>query len=460
MGEIKITDSPHKTGLALSIDGAIYEQPCITISESRAELQTDSVGGDSFFEVVILDSEIADVVMAHRFSDLSKEIMRIVIRPSVKLIEGETEISQDITIRRDFVGVRGGYVGQNYLAITIYIEPSDQARWRGRDVGEYEKEFRRIFERQNFPDIKWRPEEARIRPTGTIEVGISLENRISLLFEVKDVDATIESEAFKHAGILKHLHELTEFSLKSQYPNRNVEKIIRSIEFPPEYHRSGVTILSYFADVLRHKNLSEEVKVSIEQNGLNVSLIIETPTGRREQIEQTLKIYGMVVLRKQPPESLTTDPYELAELKSQLRYAEVQIETQRELLAAKKADVESLRAEVKDTRDMVRGFMSLMEGLVSHNTALATSLKELAQQAAQGQNKALENALENLSKMLDRGVREEDREEVLQNLTTIQREDPGVFQRVYDTLLMGAISEGAGNYLYSWLLYFVNTLPK
>ena len=62
--------------------------------------------------------------------------------------------------------------------------------------------------------------------------------------------------------------------------------------------------------------------------------------------------------------------------------------------------------------------------------------------------------------MVKRGVRVEDREEVIQNLTTIQREDPSVFQRVYDTLLMGAISEGAGNYLSAWLQFFVGTLPK
>ena len=62
--------------------------------------------------------------------------------------------------------------------------------------------------------------------------------------------------------------------------------------------------------------------------------------------------------------------------------------------------------------------------------------------------------------MIERGVREEDRDEVIRNLSTIQRESPGVFRRVYDTLLMGAISEGAGNYLYAWLQFFVGTLPK
>lgn len=179
----------------------------------------------------------------------------------------------------------------------------------------------------------------------------------------------------------------------------------------------------------------------------------------------------MVVLRKQPPEFLTTDPYEVAELKSQLRLADVQIETQRELLAAKNADVESLRAEVKDTRALVRHmqeqagedrarFMSLMEGLVSHNTNLATGLKELAQQAAQAQNKALASALENLDKMIERGVREEDREEVIRNFTTIQQQDPGVLRRVYDMLAVGGVTGAAGNYLYAWLQFFIGSLPK
>src|SRR5687768_7505168 len=97
---------------ALSIDGTTFGSLNIFITESKAELQSDSEGGNSFFEVVILDKEISDVVMAHYFSDLSREIKRIVIFPSSNLIQGETEISQGITIHRGYVGVRGGYVGQ------------------------------------------------------------------------------------------------------------------------------------------------------------------------------------------------------------------------------------------------------------------------------------------------------------------------------------------------------------
>jgi hypothetical protein len=456
MIEIKVINTGYQNKLALAIDGAIYEHSRILISESGAELQTDSVGGDSFFEVTILDHEIADMVMVHRFSDISKEIMRIVLHPSLKLIEGETAIAQGIAIRRGFVGVRGGYIGETYIVFNFYFDPDNWKQlW---SIREYQKEFRRIFERQNLPDIKWKPEEARIDGIGSIE------DRIALRFSVQDNTTTIEAEAFKHSKVLKYLHELTESSLEPQLRNPDTEQIIRSIEFPPEYYHSGITILSYFTAVLRHKNLSEQVKVSIQQSGLKVRLIIESPSGQRELIERALETYALVVTGNRPIEELTTDPYEVMELKCQLRIAHAQLQNQRDMLALKSSEVGDTkvslkRLEQRSDEDRAR-FMALIERLTSHNAELATGFKELAEQAAQAQNKALAGALENLYKVVERGAREEDREEVIQSLTTIHREDTGVFQRVYDTLLMGAVSEGAGNYLYSWLQFFVGTLPK
>jgi hypothetical protein len=272
-------------------------------------------------------------------------------------------------------------------------------------------------------------------------------------------------------SILDRLLQLDAHVSANQSKDAQVERIIRSIEFPPEYRSSGVTILSYFADVLRHKNLSEDVKVSIEQRDLKVSLVIESPSGQRELIEQTLETYALVVTGKRPIEDLTTDPIEAMELKAQLRLARAQLDNQRDMLAMKSAETVQLRADLEDTRASVRRleqkaevetsrFLALVEGLASHNTALATGLKELAQQAAQGQNKALEGALENLYSLVEQGVKEEDRDEVIQNLTTIRQQDPGVFKRVSDILVSGAISGAAGNYLYAWLQFLVGSLPK
>ena len=62
------------------------------------------------------------------------------------------------------------------------------------------------------------------------------------------------------------------------------DNIIRSIEFAPEYHQSGLAILSYFGQVLRDKYPETKAKVTIEQDGLTVRMIIETPEGERVRI--------------------------------------------------------------------------------------------------------------------------------------------------------------------------------
>jgi DNA-binding transcriptional MerR regulator len=328
------------------------------------------------------------------------------------------------------------------------------------NINEYIHEFGQVVQRE--PRFKATYDDLRDQRSSPAFV---------VSFLVENVDAPIGEEALKREETMRDLHALTEASLASKLGRPEAERIIRSIEFPPEYHRSGITILSYFADVLRHKNLSEEVKVSIEQSGLNVSLVIETPTGQRELIERTLKAYALVVTGKQPIDTLTTDPYEVAELKSQLRLAGVQIENQRELLALKGSEVTDLRNEVADAKASLKRLetrsdedraqlMKLIEGLVSHNAELASTFKELTEQAARFQNKALGDALDGLHKVIERGVREEDREEVIQNLSTIQREDPGIFKRVSEVLVAGAVSGAAGNYLYAWLQFFVGSLPK
>jgi HSP20 family molecular chaperone IbpA len=85
--------------------------------------------------------------------------------------------------------------------------------------------------------------------------------------------------------------------------NNDVSKVERSIEFPPEYWEAGTSILSYFSRILGVKYPSQKIKVRIEQEGLMLRMIIDTPTGEKEKIEKTLEEYGLVVTGKILPES-------------------------------------------------------------------------------------------------------------------------------------------------------------
>ncbi len=123
---------------------------------------------------------------------------------------------------------------------------------------------------------------------------------------------------------------------------RNPNRIIRLIEFPPEYHQSGVSILNYFGTVLRKKYPENRAKIRIEQDGLKVTMTIDPLQGEREVIEKTLTEYGLVITGNMTPEKFTEDPLLVIELKSQLRIAKAQVETQRDLIGYQRAETGKL----------------------------------------------------------------------------------------------------------------------
>jgi len=115
--------------------------------------------------------------------------------------------------------------------------------------------------------------------------------------------------------------------------------IKRSIEFPPEYHQAGISILNEFGSVLRTKYPDTKAKIRIEQDGLKVTMIIDPVGGSREVIEKELDKYGLVIKGQMTPEEYApNNPLLVIELKSELRNAHYRIETQRDMLQLKEKE--------------------------------------------------------------------------------------------------------------------------
>jgi hypothetical protein len=130
-----------------------------------------------------------------------------------------------------------------------------------------------------------------------------------------------------------HYDYLNRLRSLDPYKNRNFRKVERSIEFPSEYWTAGNSILSYFSHILSVKYPAQNIKVKIEQEGLLLRMIIDTPEGTTETIEQTFNDYVMVISRQLPPESLLTDPFEVMALKNKLQIAELELRQAKELFA-------------------------------------------------------------------------------------------------------------------------------
>ena len=144
------------------------------------------------------------------------------------------------------------------------------------------------------------------------------------------------------------------FSDQKKENHTQNKTVIRSIEFPPEYHQAGISILNYFGTVLRKKYPDTQAKIRIEQDGLKVSMTVDPGNGTRETIERALDEYGLVVIGKLAPEEFTDDRLLMIELKSKLRIAHNEIEMQKDLL--KYQDNRIRNQEIQINR-----FLSLME---------------------------------------------------------------------------------------------------
>lgn len=142
--------------------------------------------------------------------------------------------------------------------------------------------------------------------------------------------------------------------------DENIEthlKVERSIEFPPEYWEAGTSILSYFNRILNVKYPNKKIKVRIEQEGLLLRMIIDTPNGEKEEIEKTLEEYGMVVTGKMQPESFLGDPFEAMALKNKLEIADLELRQTRKLLAFTRDNsqqrIESLEVQVNKLHNII-----------------------------------------------------------------------------------------------------------
>lgn len=159
-------------------------------------------------------------------------------------------------------------------------------------------------------------------------------------FEFQEIQPLFMKIPFLIFGIDFEPHEIevTEITGKPE-----ILMIERSIEFPPEYHQAGLGILNYFGTVLREKYPNQNAKVKIEQDGLTVRLIIESENGSKEVIEQALHEYELVVSGQTSPNDFFLSPIKALELKNQLGIFQLQVESQRDIIALQHGQIRDLK---------------------------------------------------------------------------------------------------------------------
>jgi hypothetical protein len=84
--------------------------------------------------------------------------------------------------------------------------------------------------------------------------------------------------------------------------------IERSLALPTAYQQGGLYLLTSVSAVLRQQHPDIPIHCRLTQSGPMVRLLVDTPIGARETVEQTLQAYGGVVTEHQPPAAWLVDP--------------------------------------------------------------------------------------------------------------------------------------------------------
>jgi response regulator of citrate/malate metabolism len=231
-------------------------------------------------------------------------------------------------------------------------------------------------------------------------------------------------------------------------------KIIRSIEFEPEYYQAGLSILSYFNTIVSQKYPDIKIKVKIEQEGSAVRMLIETPDGEKEKVEKTLVEYGLVVLGQISPESFLPSPYEVMALKNKIEISALELRQSKELLrlveSNNKVRIDSLEEQVTQLNRL------LAEGLKGHNKSNDIILKILDTSTLSNE---IANDLRQLLSKTEKGIFSADEQEVKRILKNIQLADPKILYDLRD-FIRDSVVGVSGNFLYSWIVSIIACLPK
>lgn len=239
-----------------------------------------------------------------------------------------------------------------------------------------------------------------------------------------------------------------------------VVRISKYIEFPAEHYQAGLSILTYFSTVLRQQVPETKAKVRIEQEGLAVRLVVETPSGERQVIEKTLHEYGLVVTGKMKADQLLSDPQQVIQLVNKLELAHTELRMVTRQLEFERTGHQNRIAGLEDEVAWLRQHVGgLLAGQNQGIDALAGAILHLTQRPDVKRDEVLVDALSLISTLLERSSQEYDETEATGALTVIQEKAPVVFSRIREFAL-NAASSGTGSFLYEIIMSMAAGGPK
>jgi len=221
-------------------------------------------------------------------------------------------------------------------------------------------------------------------------------------------------------------------------------RVQRMIEFPPGLKQAGISILSYFSDVLRQRYPEQEMAVRIEQFGTKVRLTVDGPSGWRDTIEHDLETYGRVVVGQIPASSIVANELDIMRLENKLQVARVELDFEKRVNQLTQSQADS---RIRSLESQVDRLFTVLDRSLSQQSSVVNLSEALLQLDA---SHTTREALRTLQIQVLRQASDVDANATAEALATIKRDDPSVLTRLYD-LLSSTATGTAGNLLATWI---------
>ncbi|MGI1946181.1 cell division protein FtsZ [Shewanella glacialipiscicola] len=267
------------------------------------------------------------------------------------------------------------------------------------------------------------------------------------------IGAVIDPEMVDTMEVTAIIAGLPELRIDKAIKDNNFDfvQLSKSITFEPHQASAGLSILSYFNEFLHQKYSGIKAKVSIEQTGNKVCLIVETSSGDVEKIEKSLHEFGLVVVGEKAPSEVLKSNLDVERLQMKLDMAAMELKHSEKLLTLYQDDNKNYKSRILSLEEKMSELQRVIcRSLTQSQEHLSLQLSSHYDLPQSLINLLESNLNENISGVACQRIEDEVRKHVTDKSKAMS------LQQLAENALYGV----AGNSLYALIISILSTLPK
>lgn len=267
------------------------------------------------------------------------------------------------------------------------------------------------------------------------------------------IGAVIDPEMVDTMEVTAIIAGLPELRIDKAIKDNNFDfvQLSKSITFEPHQASAGLSILSYFNEFLHQKYSGIKAKVSIEQTGNKVCLIVETSSGDVEKIEKSLHEFGLVVVGEKAPSEVLKSNLDVERLQMKLDMAAMELKHSEKLLTLYQDDNKNYKSRILSLEEKMLELQRVIcRSLTQSQEHLSLQLSNHYDLPQSLINLLESNLNENISGVACQRIEDEVRKHVTDKSKAMS------LQQLAENALYGV----AGNSLYALIISILSTLPK